>query len=95
MVSPAIQRLLELDKQKDAVKKWHEDLQAALTAVAQEIGVGGFFQDPSTGRVYEVIEPNGRFVYFDKLSYNRTKLPDEESKGTLSIKRAKEAGFDV
>lgn len=94
MVSPAIQRLLDLDVKKDEIKQWHEDLQEALIAVAEEVGVGGMFQCPTTGRVYEVVEPNGRFVYFDKLSYNRTKLEDEV-KGTLSIKKAREAGFDV
>ena len=94
MVSPAVQRLISLDAKKDEVKQWHEDLQEALVAVAEEIGVGGMFQDPVSGRVYEIVEPNGKFVYFDKLNYNRTKLNDEP-KGTLSMKKAREAGFDV
>lgn len=94
MVSPAIARLIELDSRKEEIKQWHEDLQEALAAVAEEVGVGGMFQDPASGRVYEIVEPNGKFVYFDKLTYNRTKLNDEP-KGTLSIKKAREAGFDV
>lgn len=94
MVSPAVARLIELDSRRDAVKKWHEDLQEALAAAAEEVGVGGMFQDPVSGRVYEITEPNGKFVYFDKLTLNRTKLEDEV-KGTLSMKKAREAGFDV
>lgn len=94
MTSPAIQRLLSLDSRKEEIKQYHEDLQEALAAVVEEVGVGGMFQDPSTSRVYEIVEPSGRYVFFDKLSYNRTKLGDEV-KGTLSMKKAKDAGFDL
>jgi hypothetical protein len=46
------------------------------------------------GIVYGIIEPEGRFIYYEKYSYVRTKRPGE-SRGTLSIKEAKERGFPV
>lgn len=95
MIKDPTQRLIELAAQKDAIKKWHEDVQECLAQIVEEAGCPAIFQDPATGRVFEIVEPNGKFVYFDKLTFNQTKLPGEEGKGTLSLKRAREAGFDV
>jgi hypothetical protein len=92
-MTPSQARLVELDKRKDEYKKFIEDLQAVTAQVAAEIGVNGYFQDPE-GTVYKVVEPDGKFVYFEKLSYNRTRRQGEKQ-GSLSMKEAKEAGFTL
>ena len=92
--SQAIQRLIELDKKKEEIKKYYEDLQETLAQVREEIGVDGFFQDPESGSVFQITVPEGRFVHYEPLTYVRTKK-DGETRGTLSMKKAQEAGFDV
>lgn len=93
-MSPAMQKFVELERRKNEVKKYFDELQQALEAVSAEIGVGGFFQDPSDGTVFRIVVPEGRFVAFDKLGYERTKR-EGEARGTLSVKAAEEAGFKV
>ena len=93
-MSPVIQKFLELERRKEEVKKYFDELQAALEAVSAEVGVGGMFQDPSDGTVFKVEIPDGRFVKFDKIGYVRTKR-EGEVRGSLSVKEAREAGFDV
>lgn len=84
-------KFVELEKQKEAVKKFFEDLAVATEAVAKEVGVNGYFQDPE-GTVYKVVVPEGKFVYFEKLSYVRTRRTHEK-RGDLSMKEAEDAGF--
>ncbi len=91
MMTPAKLRLIALEKQKAEVKQFYENLANAVKEVAAEIGVGGMFQDEE-GTVYQIIEPEGKFVHFEKLSVIRTKRPGEE-RGELSAKKAQEAGF--
>jgi len=93
-LTPAMQKLVDLDKKKAEIKQYFEELQAALEAVSAEVNVGGMFQDPSDGTVFKITEPDGKFVKFEKLGYDRTKR-EGEARGTLSVKEAKEAGFDV
>jgi hypothetical protein len=93
-LSPALVRFLELERKKDDVKKYFEELKLATEAVATEIGIGGMFQDPSDGTVFKVVVPEGRFVAFDKISYVRTRRAHEQ-RGDLSLKEAEAAGFSV
>lgn len=93
-ITPTIQRFIELERKKEEVKKYFEELSAATEAVVQEIGVDTFFQDPTDGTVYQMVVPEGRFVAFDKYSYIRTKR-EGETRGSLSVKKAEEAGFDI
>ena len=86
-------RFLELERRKDEFKKYQEDLENATTELIQELGLGSFFQDEQ-GTVYKLIECPGRFVRFERYSYLRTKRPGEE-RGSLSVKEAKEHGFQV
>lgn len=58
-----------------------------------EIGVNGYFQDLE-GTVYKIVEPEGKYITFDKISYIRTRRM-EEKRGDLSLKEAEEAGFIV
>lgn len=93
MLTEAQKRFVELEKKKDEVKKYYEDLETAINTLIAEQGVNSYFQDEE-GTVYKLVECEGKFVKFDKYGYNRTKRPGEE-RGTLSMKEAKEKGFNV
>ena len=86
-------KFVKLEKQKEEVKKFFEELKLATLAVQAEIGLNGYFQD-NEGTVYKIVEPEGKFVTFDKISYVRTRRLDEK-RGDLSIKDAEAAGFNV
>lgn len=86
-------RFVELERRKNEIKKYYEDLEIATTELISEQGLNSFFQDEQ-GTVYKLIECAGRFVKFDRYSYIRTKRPGEE-RGSLSLKEAKEHGFEV
>jgi hypothetical protein len=92
-LSEAQEAFIKLEKQKQDYRQYFEDLQVAVKAVADEVGIGGMFQDEE-GTVYEVVIPEGKFVHFDKIGYNRTRR-GEEKRGDLSLKKAREAGFEV
>jgi hypothetical protein len=92
-MTPAQQRFVELEKRKVEVKKYFEELNAALEEVVKEIGVDQFFQD-SDGIVYKTVIPKGTFVEYKTIGYNRTRR-EGEAKGDLSMKEAREAGFVV
>ena len=93
-LSPAIQKFIELEKRKDEIKKYFEELQASIEEVVKEVGVGGAFQDPTDNVVFKMTVPEGKFVKFDKYGYDRTKREGERA-GTLSVKAAEELGFKV
>jgi hypothetical protein len=86
-------KFVELEKRKEEVKKYFDDLNLAVEAVSREIGINGFFQD-NEGTVYQVVVPEGKFVYFEKLSYLRTRRSNEK-RGDLSMEKAKAAGFTL
>lgn len=92
-LTKAQKKFIELEKKKEEYKAFTLELQDTLSTVLGEIGMNGHFQDED-GIVYQVVEPDGRFVYFDKLGYVRTKRPDEK-RGSLSVKAAKEFGYDL
>lgn len=92
-MSQKIQQFLELERQKEIAKKIYKDLNEATEALAEDIGIGGHFQD-GEGTVYQIVEPAGTFIEYHKVGYERTKR-GEEKRGTLSVKRAKELGYDV
>lgn len=84
-----IQQFIELERKKEEVKKYFDDLNTALEAVAKEIGIGTYFKDPTDGTVFQITIPEGRFVYYEKYGYIRTKR-EGETRGTLAAKTAKE-----
>jgi hypothetical protein len=92
-MTPTQKKFVELEKQKVKVKEYFENLKKAVDEIAEEVGVGGFFQDEE-GTVYKVVEPEGRYINYEKLSYKRTRRVGEE-RGDLSIKDAEAAGFTV
>lgn len=95
-LTPAIQRFIELEKKKAEVKKYFEELSEAVEAVSKETGINGYFQDPTDGTVFKIVIPEGRFVNYEKIGYQRTRRAYlGEKRGDLSLKEAKEAGFEV
>ena len=86
-------KFVELERKKDEVKKYFDELNTAVEAVSKEIGINGYFQDDA-GICYKVVIPEGKFVHFEKLSYVRTKRP-HETRGDLSMKEAEAAGFKL
>ena len=93
MLSNVQKRLVELDKRKEEIKKYYEDVSATMQELVKEVPVGSYFQDDE-GTVYKVVVPDGKYVHFESLSYVRTKRPTEK-RGDLSMKEAEEAGFTI
>lgn len=93
MLSPAIQRLISLDKKKAEVKKFFEELDEATAAVQAEIGMNGHFQD-TDGTVFQIVKPEGTFIQFKDFSYTRTRREDEK-KSSLSLTKARDLGYEV
>jgi transposase len=84
---------VQLEKRKEEVKRFFEELNETCEKLAEEQGVNSYFQDEE-GTVYKIIQPEGKFVHFEKFSYVRTRRVDEK-RGDLSIKEAEENGFKV
>jgi len=93
MLTEVQKRFVELEKQKQDHRLFFEELESAAQEVADEIGIDSMFQDDE-GTVYQVVIPEGRFVHYPKIGYIRTRRT-EEKRGDLSLKKAKEAGFEV
>ena len=93
-LSKAQKRLVTLEAKKEEFKRYKEELNEVTEEVAKELGVDGMFQDPDTNLVYQVIIPEGKFVYFDRLSTLRTKKV-EEKRGSLSKVKAEAAGYKL
>jgi hypothetical protein len=87
------QKLAELDVKKEEARKVFEEIQETLKELHSLTGLNYMFQD-TTGTVFKVIKPEGRFVHYEELGYVRTRKPGE-TRGTLSLKEAKDAGFTV
>jgi hypothetical protein len=82
-----------LEKQKEQIKLFQKDFQVALEALQQELGTDGHFQDDD-GTVYQLEVPDGKFVYFDKLGYKRTRR-EGEVRGDLALTKAQELGYKL
>jgi len=92
-LTPTQLKLIELDKKKEEVKKYYEELAQTLEELVKQNGLNSMFMDQD-GIVYKVIKPEGRFIPYENHAYVRTKRSGEE-RGSLSLKEAKERGFDV
>ena len=86
------QTFLTLAKEYELKQKELLDLKEHLVQAMQAVGMGTMLQDPTTGAVYKIIKPKGKFVYNDDIDYGRTALGEERA-GTLSKKEAEAAGF--
>jgi len=92
-MTEAQKRFVELERKKEDIKKYFDELNQAVEAVSKEIGINGMFQDDQ-GIVYKVVIPEGKFVHFEKISYIRTRRA-HETRGDLSMKEAEGAGFKL
>lgn len=84
-------QLVDLDDQLPVVKAFYEERSRVLNELAVLAGTGHYFQSAS-GEVFKIVEETGKYVSFERFGYVRTKKPDE-SRGSLSMKEAVEAGF--
>jgi hypothetical protein len=93
-LTPAQAAYVELDKRyASEFKPFLDELKAAREAVIGESGIGAFFQDDA-GTVYYTAPKKGQWIDFTPHEIQRTRR-EGESKGTLSLTAAKEAGFEV
>jgi hypothetical protein len=86
-------KLIELDRKKAEVKKFYEEYKSAVEALVAAHGIGHHFIDDQQ-IVYQLAELDGKWVTFERYGIERTKRPTED-KGTLSVKKAKELGYDI
>ncbi len=88
--------LIKQIKHYEAIKAEMKELKAKINVELERIGVDEYFQDETDKLVYKVVKPLGAFIEFSDIGYVRTidKTRDEK-KGSLSIKEAKEKGFNV
>lgn len=93
MLTQSHQKLIELDRRKEEVKKFFEEYKLAVESLIKEHGVNHAFQDDQ-GIVYQLVELDGKWVNFERFGVERTKRPGE-TRGSLSVKKAKELGFNV
>jgi hypothetical protein len=92
-MTEAQKKFVELERKKEEVKKYFDELNAAVLVLSKEIGINGYFQDDQ-GIVYKVVIPEGKFVHFEHISYVRTKRP-HEVRGDLSMKEAESVGYKL
>jgi hypothetical protein len=85
---------VNLTKKLEQLKEQRKKVGQALEELSLKIGVGSSFQDPEDKTVFEIVVPDGKYMYFDKIDYVRTRREGERS-GSLSLKRAKELGYDL
>ena len=94
MLTPEQEKFLQIVEKYEQLKKEMKELKPELNRLLTEIGVGSYFQDPSTNTVFKVTQPTGTYVEFSLISYDRTKK-EGEVKGSLSKKEAEEQGFNL
>ena len=92
-VESAVNRFIALDREYPKIREWLDSYREAKRAVFAELGCDKYFQDDE-GIVYKTEEIEGKFVYFDAVEIKRTKR-EGETRGSLSVKEATEAGFTV
>ena len=86
-------KFVELDRKKDEVKQFFDEYGEVIAELAKQEGIGAMFQDEQ-GVVYQIEIPEGRFVHYEKFGVKRTRREGERA-GSLSLTKAREAGFVV
>lgn len=85
-------RFLELAERIEQINEEKLKLQEELELEMKKLGIDTFLQDPETGVVFQIVKPTGTFMYYKEIDYIRTKK-EGERQGSLSMKKAEEAGF--
>jgi len=86
------ENFLNMVERFEALKEEMKALKLQMHEELESIGPNSYFK--GNGVVFKVVRPEGTFISFDKIGYVRTKKPTEK-RGSLSVKEAKEAGFDL
>jgi hypothetical protein len=94
MLTDQQKKFIEVTKELELLKEKRKEIGSQLEELANQIGIGSSFQDPEDKTVFEIVVPDGRYMYFDKIDYVRTRREGERS-GSLSLKRAKELGYEL
>lgn len=94
MLTDSQKKIIDLSKKIEGMKNEMKNLNTEIERLLSEVGVGRSFQDPEDGVVFEIVSPKGTFVNFKTIDYERTKRAGE-TRGSLSVARAKELGFTV
>lgn len=94
MLTDLQKNFIETSKQIESLKNQLKELNEKSTELMTQIGLGQSFQDPTDGTVFLIVEPNGTFIEFKKIGYERTRREGERS-GSLSLTKAKELGYQV
>jgi hypothetical protein len=94
MLTDQQKRVIELSKQREVLKEQLKTSGEELDSLLSEVGLGTSFQDPEDKVVFEVVIPKGVFISYKTIGYDRTKREGERA-GSLSMKRAKELGFEI
>lgn len=94
MLTDEQKKFIEVSKRLEELKEQRKEIGSQLEELANVIGVGSSFQDPEDKTVFEIVVPDGKYMYFDKIDYVRTRREGERS-GSLSLKRAKELGYEL
>lgn len=94
MLTDEQKEAIEISKQIEQKVEELKQLNSKLDEILTNIGIGSSFQDPTDNTVFEIVIPKGQFTSFRHVGYERTKREGERA-GSLSVKRAKELGFDL
>lgn len=92
-LAPFKAAVISADLRKAEARKILEDCATVNKALFEMTGPGYMFQD-ADGTVYKTEVCDGKFVYFEPVEIKRTRRTGEV-KGTLSMKEAEAAGFQL
>lgn len=85
--------LINQIKEFEQVKTLYKYYKKCIDIILKDLPQGLIFQDDDK-IVYKVVKPKGTYVDFKEVDYVRTRKEDEKI-GTLSLKEAKEEGFEL
>lgn len=88
-----LEKFIELDKKKAEVKKFFDDYEEIVREIESEACIGFNFQD-SEGTVYMLDTMEWKSVRITPFEIKRTRR-EGEAKGTLSLTKARELGYEV
>jgi hypothetical protein len=93
-LTDAQMQFIELSKRSESLKKELKEVSEKMEGLMLSMGAGTHFQDRDDRTVFEIVVPEGTFVSFKKIDYNRTKR-EGESRGSLAATRAKDLGYSL
>lgn len=86
-------RFFDLATESERLKEQQKKISEELSVVMDQLKIGTYLQDPTTGLVYKIEVPNGTFIEFKKIGYKRTAKPGEKGGTVLAKSEAESMGF--